>query len=447
MLPSAESIQIILPIISIVFLAMGFYRNVYGVIAYFVILNGKLGDMYPSLGAIRFELVAAVIVLISILLSGKGLYNAFPRTSQLNKPFWAFIIVGFLSMAQAVDYSTSWQNGGYPLFKLCLFYIMVVASIHDRRDLNMLIWAFVLVTVWIGYEPVSNYIRGIAPQYGYGDVAHGRFGAASGHVALANTMNQAVPITGLLALCIRTRWKKLLLIGIAVFLVFGVIATKSRGGFIGLAAIGAGFAYLNRTKTKNMLVIAILAFALLIFSGASYWSHMSTITHGVHGSRSANDRYIGLLNGISMLMKRPLLGVGIGCYAEARRQYFSYYFWSHNLYGELLGELGLASVFWFYWMYSVWRGCKYLKINLNPHDEKLNFYHNMLTGIQFSIILRLIMGNFTHGWYIWFWFLMAALCVSIENIISKESFSESAAPVASNTLMAANVQSSKLKER
>ena len=71
----------------------------------------------------------------------------------------------------------------------------------------------------------------------------------------------------------------------------------------------------------------------------------------------------------------------------------------------------------------------------------------MLTGVQFSIILRLIIGNFTHGWYIWFWFLMAALCVSIENILSKESSTESAAPVASNTLMAANVQSNKLKER
>lgn len=446
MLPSAESIQIILPIISIVFLVLSFYRSVYGVIAYFIVLNAKLGDMYPALGAIRFEFVAAVIVLISILLSGKGLYNAFPRTSQRNKPFWAFIVVGFLSMAQAVDYNTSWQNGGYPLFKLCLFYIMVVASIDDRRDLSVLIWAFILITVWVGYEPIANYIRGIAPQYGYGDVAYGRFGAATGHVALANTLNQAVPITGLLALCIRARWKKLLLIGIAAFMVFGVIATKSRGGFIGLMVIGAGFAYLNRKRTKNLVIIAIFASLLLIYAGASYWSHMSTITHGVHGSRSSRDRYMGLLNGISMLMKRPLLGVGIGCFAEARRQYFGYRFYSHNLYGELLGELGLASIFWFYWMYSVWRGCKDIKIDLNAHGEKLFFYQSMLTGVQFSIILRLIIGNFTHGWYIWFWFLMAAICVSIENIMSKEFFPESTTPPVSDTLIAPDGQSGRLKE-
>ena len=85
MLPSAESIQIILPIACILLLVMSLKNPVYGVIAYFIVLNAKLGDMYPILGAIRFELLVAVYVLLRILISGKGLGNFLPRINPINK--------------------------------------------------------------------------------------------------------------------------------------------------------------------------------------------------------------------------------------------------------------------------------------------------------------------------------------------------------------------------
>ena len=64
MLPSAESIQIIVPVASIALLVMSLKNPVYGVIAYFVVLNAKLGDMYPVLGAVRFELIVALFVMV-----------------------------------------------------------------------------------------------------------------------------------------------------------------------------------------------------------------------------------------------------------------------------------------------------------------------------------------------------------------------------------------------
>jgi hypothetical protein len=251
-------------------------------------------------------------------------------------------------------------------------------------------------------------------------VAYGRFGAATGHVALANTINQAIPFAGMFALSAGTRGKKMFLMALTFFLVIAVITTKSRGGFIGLLVSGAGFAYLNRENKKNLIVIAAIGGLLLLYSGASYIAHMSTITDGVFGSRSATDRYMGLVNGISMMIKRPILGAGIGCFAYARLQYFGYYFYSHNLYGELFGELGLASVTWFYWIYAVWSHCKRLKARIPEDDENGRFYRHSLTAIQFSLVVRLVIGNFTHGWYIWFWFLMAAMCVSIERLLPEK---------------------------
>lgn len=413
-LPPAESIQIILPIISILFLLLTFKNPIYGAISYFIILNAKLGDMYPMLGAIRFELLAAIIVLISIMANGKGLQNLQTKMSPLNKQIWILAAVGMLSIPQSVDIAHSWEHGGYNLFKLLLFYIMVVTSLQSREDYQKMIWAIVLVSVWIGYEPMVNYLSDSVHVYGYGKVATGRFGAASGHVALANTLSQALPIAFCWALVAKGRVMRLIVWGCVIFLVLGIVFTKSRGGFIGLMACGGCYVIFSKYKFRSAMIAIILFIALIPFAGQQYIERIATIKDGVNASRSSSDRVLGLLNGISMMKKRPILGVGIGSYPRARYIYFRYYFYSHNLYGELLGELGIASLAWFYWVYLMFKRAGYLKRELLSQEDKMYTY--VITGVQSGLIVRLVLGNFSHCAFIWFWFMMAALIVGAENL-------------------------------
>lgn len=421
MLPRAESIQIVLPIVSILFLIFTFKRTVYGTIAYFIILNAKLGDMYPVLGAIRFELVAAIIVLLSIIFTGRGILNIFPEVSKINTAFWILFTLGMLSVPQAVDITESWEMGGYNLLKLTLFYIMLISSLQDFSDLTKLTWAFVLVTAWIAYEPVTNFLMGIAGDRGYGEIAYGRFGVASGHVALANTLSQGIPLVLFWALSEKQKLKQGILWSLVFLLTIGVIFTKSRGGFLGLVSVGVCVIYFSRSKMKTTLIVVLLLLLALPFAGEEYLERISSISSGISGSRSSSDRFLGLVNGISMMMKRPLLGVGIGCFARARSIYFNYYFYSHNLYGELLGELGLASAAWFIWVFLMFRSANRLKKLLDENNDRHVFYRSILTGVQSGLFVRLVLGNFSHCAFIWFWFFMAALVVGIERFISQET--------------------------
>jgi len=419
MLPSPDSLQIILLLTSILFLLLSFKRSVYGVIAYFIILNAKLGDMYPALGAIRFELIAAVIVLITIFISGRGIMAALPSANTLNKPLWILFVVAMLSVPLAISPAVSWENGGYFVLKLMLFYIMLVGSVKTKEDIHKLIWTFVLMTAWTAYEPVFNYVRGEVREHVYGAVAFGRFGAAAGHVALSNTLNQALPITMFWALSEKAKYKRFILLGCALLMVVGVVFSKSRGGFLGLITALCGLASMSQKKGKSILIIMMVLLILIGGAGQGYFEHMSTMQGGITGSRSMNDRYMGLLNGISMMLKRPLLGVGIGCYAEARSQYFGYYFYSHNLYGELFGELGLASAAWFFWIYVVYRRAGVLQRRLRGDPVTVR-YANLLRGVQLGLLLRLFIGNFTHSAFIWFWFFNAGLVVALEYAMKRD---------------------------
>jgi hypothetical protein len=420
MLPSAESIQIIVPVASIALLVMSLKNPVYGVIAYFVVLNAKLGDMYPVLGAVRFELIVALFVMVRILFSTRGHGNFLPRVNPINTALWLLFAVGMISVAFSLFPGVSWNEGGYFLLKMTIFYIMIVTTVHTSADLSRILWAFILITAWIAYEPVVNYISGNVDEQLYGAVAVGRFGAATGHVAFANTLNQVIPVLIFFAFRDRTMFVKTISLAILGLLAFGVYASKSRGGFLGLFVTAMGIVYFSRDRMKAGIIAGAFMFVFLTIAASDYISHMSTITEGIHASRTASDRYLGLVNGVSMMIKRPVLGVGIGCYAEARRHYFHYYFYSHNLYGELFGELGIASVVWFFFIYQIFKRASAIKRTLDPSRARDIYYTNIITAIQLGLFVRLFVGNFTHGSLIWFWFMMAALTVAVQNILLQE---------------------------
>jgi hypothetical protein len=420
MLPSAESVQIILPVLCLLFLVFSLVNPVYGVISYFIILNAKLGDMYPALGAMRFELVVAVFVLLRIFMGARGMANLLPRNNPINGAYLAVFLAGMLSVAFSIDPSISWEWGGYNLLRATLFYVMVVTTVRTRADLAKMLWAFVFMAAWTAYEPVTNYLSGNVLKEMYGDVAYGRYGAGTGHVALANILNQSIPLTLYFAMASRNRALKTVSGMILVLLVFGVYASKSRGGLVGLSIIALGVMYFAKDRMKTAVILGFMFLFLMGFAASDYLTHMSTIKQGVYASRSSSDRLTGLLNGLSMFEKRPLLGVGLGCYPEARKRYFHYFFFSHNLYGELIGELGLASTLWFYWMYVVLKRARKLKQGLDPLDRGNAFYINIITAIQLGLVARLIIGNLTHGALFWFWYFMAALTVSVQTVLLKE---------------------------
>ena len=89
-------------------------------------------------------------------------------------------------------------------------------------------------------------------------------------------------------------------------------------------------------------MFGLLLIIILAYIGPGYLDRVSSAIGPIDADRPTNDRLVGLIHGITMMIKRPVLGVGIGCYAEARSYYFGYYLYSHNLYGEIIGELGLG---------------------------------------------------------------------------------------------------------
>lgn len=419
MLPVPEAFDPVLTYSALLMLALGFYRSIYGVMGFFIIMEGKLGEVDPRLGAMRIELVASIIVLAQALLTRGGMMRVVDFTNRSHKYIVAFFVIAMVSVLQSVNINVSWNNldsGGYFLLRLMIFYVMLVGALETREDIDKMVWAFLAMALWAAYEPFYTHLYGLGVDHGYGSVATGRF---KGHVGSANTLTQALPIVYFFFLAKKSKVKKAVILCSGIIMVSAVVFTKSRGGFLGLVAVGAGTTYLSENRKRALLISGGVLAAILAFAGTSYLDRIATIADGVHASRSSSDRYMGLVHGIAMAARRPLMGVGIGCYAYARGLFFNYRFYAHNLYGEVIGELGMMSAFWFLWIASIIRGAARVG-HIRTGDLEQDRYFILLSrAVMLGIAVRLFLGLSSHCAYIWYWFLLSALGVALTRIAAE----------------------------
>jgi len=207
-----------------------------GLLGYIIIYFLRVGEVYPALGSIRFELLAGVYVLIRMFIAGT------PSAARLwsnptTKALAASIMVVFLSVPFAVSPDVSWEWAIYYL-KRFIFAFMVLAAVDTREKLKGFFWTFSLMTCWVALEPFLGYLSGQA--FVAQDVfrIRGSTGYFDNPNALANTTSQALPLLWGLLLSTRRKITKAFLFALGVFCLVLIVMTGSRGGGVGSCRAG-----------------------------------------------------------------------------------------------------------------------------------------------------------------------------------------------------------------
>lgn len=412
-MPHPDFIRNILIALSLVsFLGM-FVRPFWGVVSYMMIMMLRPGLYIPFLGALRIEFSVGIAVLLFIFISGR-IIKIKERKSLPVK--WLFILFGVmsLSMVQAMDVDTSWLRLN-EFIKVLFFFVMIVTLTDDQKDCEILLFLFGMATAMFAYEAIYNYMTGnivesldTSQRLNYATTEQGM---GSGHVALANLCNQALAVVWYIGVCHEKLIMKLSGIVLFGFLLTGVIVSGSRGGFIGIGALAVCLIVFSPNKVKMGVSLIIACFTLAILN-PGYFSFMKHIQVIGSGDVSTNSRIMGLQHGFEMLLRRPLLGVGPGCYPIARRAWFGWGLWSHNLYGELMGDLGIAGVIAYYkFLSSYLKEAFQMKMENMGKLKTTNFYNAIIV----ATIVRLVMGMGSHSLYIFFWYMMAGLIIVASN--------------------------------
>lgn len=401
-------------------LFVSLFKPLYGVIAYLIIFMCRFGEFYPLLAKIRFEFLVGVYVLLRMIMAGQGLYKMSPAFNQASKYLFIFLAVVFASVPFAFDITCALEWAIFYL-KLTVFSLMALCLINTEKDLRKFVWFYVILTTWVAFVPFTEYLQ----EKFYVAQNVRRISAATSYFsnpnALANTVLQGLPFIFYGYLNEAKKNVKMLLLcclGICTAL---VIMTGSRGGFLGLITFSGIIAYQSKNRRKALFLVSMAMFLLLFSMAKDYKDRYLTIFEFGNSDLSAKSRIIGLQHGISMMIRRPVLGVGIGCYPEARKAWYGWGLWAHNHYGQLFGELGIiGTVVWFLLLYHTFRNIGEAKRLLAKNNLQNHPLCSLSNAVQACLIIRLVVGMTVHSLYGFIWYICAALSVVSLNIIKKE---------------------------
>ncbi|NQT83016.1 O-antigen ligase family protein [bacterium] len=296
-------------------------------------------------GAIRIERIYGIFMLSAFLLSRQRQNIRCPQTTAV------FAFLGAIGISFIFSYvpDLAWV----PFYKyatLVLFYVVILGTMNNEDKLRTFVLVYICAMAAYQLLSLREYLffgrgswdGGIWRMVGYDRT----FGGPN---SVAASIAYSMPfLLGLLRGNPRGRIR----LAVAAYSVLGfacIVLTGSRSGLLAYFFVWLLYILSLPGKRKLYTVVTFCTFLLVAWQlvPSEKQARFRTLlgdhmNEGERGSAEGRIRGSGFFLGLRMFQDRPLFGVGMGCFPRYQREQFGGSLAeSHNLYGELIGELGM----------------------------------------------------------------------------------------------------------
>lgn len=350
------------------------------------------------------------------------------RPDPIFVPACFLMLAAFLSTVSSL---TPLQSVQYLIMYLGYFFLYLLASqlLREKGRLRATLAVLLLVGILVSVLGILQYGSGVQTAASWVDVTqspdistrvYSTFGNPN---VLAEYLALLIPL-GVGFLWSNPRWYgKVIHLGIIGVLFIGLILTFSRGAWLSVALAAFLFALLKERRLLPVFAVGALAAPVMLPGVVLH--RISTI-----GSLQDSSNYFRIsiwLGSLRMLKDFWLSGAGLGFPAFTAAYIFyralgAIAMHSHNLYLEIILEMGLVGALAFLWlMFS------FIKYNLREF-----WYHGTAGGRVFAVTAlcgacgELFHGLFDNVWYspkiaLLFWFVMGISFAALRAFPREES--------------------------
>lgn len=392
----------------------GFYL----VLASLLFEFGRPQSLIPGLKLIPFATGLDVVLLLSVVMSGKLNF------SRLQTKLW---IPLFIVMAIHVPIA---RNNFWALFTfkdmLLIFglYLGIVTYVNSLEKMRTLMMVWMGILCFLALMGISKGGKGIGGWLGDEN-------------DFCMVMNMAVPFGYFLLFSATSVTQKMKYLGFLGSFILAAMASLSRGGFFGLAAVGIYCWYRSPKKLNALIVVAIAVVFMLVLAPATYWDEIASSTDDEtmkYGTGAARLYTWGI--GTEMFLYNPIIGIGQKNFPwtfevyEAGRTFHERSMAgreAHNAWVTLIAELGLVGIIVVGGMLvQCYRDLKWIRMRFSPASsrqkrgqivqagEDVRMY--LARAMEGSLIGFIVSGVFISIlWYPALW-IMVAFVVALRNI-------------------------------
>ena len=301
-------------------------------------------DLFPPLAVLHLAELSAMAGLVSLVVGRLARRQSLTR---MTPEFAGVLALGAVILATAPF--SIWFGGAVSVFtdvylKVALVYLLAVNVLVSPKRIERLTWLLVLAIGYLAFRAVLDYARGVN-MIGRGTRVRGSVGGmVENPNDLALHMVVFLPLAVFMAMQPVSMIKRLIAAGAAACMVGAIVASGSRGGFVGFAAMGlvlAGFAIRQRPALLFVGLFAMMCALPLVPD--NYWRRVASITdESKDDYESSQARRRLMTDAIAAYVENPITGVGAGQFKDynpqGRTEAWSE---SHNIWLQVASELGI----------------------------------------------------------------------------------------------------------
>lgn len=246
----------------------------------------------------RLGLESVHLLFVTTILLGISL---FVNTAELGLSDTQTIsCLGFVSLAvmQVIVVRNNFAAYGAAktLIPYLVIYLATITFANSPRRLRILAWIWVMAYMYVSVNAILDpQGRGVGYSRDQNDTALG--------------LNMVLPLIYFLALETRSVAKKVLLWSAFGIVIAALVATGSRGGFIGFLAVLLFLGLVSRRRVRAMAAVGLVIMAVLAFAPESYLERVETIWNYQEVSTAEHRIYMWRV-GWRMFLYNPVIGVG-----------------------------------------------------------------------------------------------------------------------------------------
>lgn len=403
-----------------------------------LMLYVRPNDILP-IGTFPLVKIVAIVMLLAYVGSKMSLGEPMTIWPIEMKMLTLIVLLGIVLTPISVSPQLSIETLTDSFFKVISIFIVIINLIDARERLRSMMKLVVFCGVFVAFGTIKSYLAGEVVT----DAARSlERTAGQGFFAnpneLAMALNLLLPFAIVLGLT-NKGVKRLAYFGCAAVLAFAVVVSFSRGGFLGLVALGGVLMWKAGRDKRAMTVLSglVLCCAFIVAMPSGYSDRIFTILHTQNDqTRSAQERQELIGRAVEVIMYHPVIGVGVGnfgIYSIKDKV-------AHNAYLEIAAELGVIGFIAYMVLIvaplrtlrRIERETYETRAGPNGWGERERETYFLSIGLQAVIVAYMVCSFFQSSQYFWYLYYIVAYTVSLKRIRSNEALTHSSETNAAN---------------
>ncbi|KPQ30443.1 MAG: O-antigen ligase family protein [Marinobacter excellens HL-55] len=401
--------------------AFTFWLFIYFLVDFFLHLSARI----PAYAVIRPTLLLVLLISASLFLQRDKFrgWTHDPIVASL------LVLVGYLVVSlPLVEWPGSVvKNNLSDFVKAIVFFYFTVLLVDSNRRLKIFLTVFIGCQVVRVLEPLFLNLTegywGSRTHLGHGEFSQRLAGAPSDVInpnELGFVIVTAIPFLHYLLWSSVVKAKVLYLL-LMPPLLYALILTQSRGALLALGVV-AFFVFKESSRKFSLIVVAVLV-------GFAGWQVMSDDQKDRYlslvglsetsNAATADGRIQGMMREFALGFERPIVGHGLGTTPEAKTHILGSRQASHNLYAELLIELGIIGTLIFLsFLLKVYQGLVENQKRISRLSKRPGSFYVNLNKALIALFWMYAVYSFNYwGLSQYYWYLFAGTVVVFHRLV------------------------------